>query len=341
MSSFTHTLQTPHTPPHTHITNKHHIFSNTKLAQSYTHTLQPSRTHNRNHHTHTVMRCVFSHHTHTVMHTHTHTVVHTHSDAMCVQSSHTPSHTHTHRKSRALILSLTHTVMQQKNSRMQCASFMRHLASRTHVCIHINWHMYEYGVATITPTMSRRDLWFNHAARTEMSAWGLHCVCVWLCVREVWNVWVYDCECMMFERYYVCLQRVCMWLCVCVIVCVCVVVCSIITRTQAYTHTIGLFCRFLLQKRPAKETYTHHRKPHALISSLTHTYHTHILQPTHTQSHTHTLQASILWLATISRLLKIIGLFCKRDLQKRPIVCKETYNFKEPTNRSHPIYKQT
>ena len=43
--------------------------------------------------------------------------------------------------------------------------------------------------------------------------------------------------------------------------------------------------------------------------------------------------------ATISRLLKIIGLFCKRSLQKRLIFSKETYNFKEPTDRSHPIAK--
>jgi len=42
--------------------------------------------------------------------------------------------------------------------------------------------------------------------------------------------------------------------------------------------------------------------------------------------------------ATISRLLKIIGLFCKRALQKRPFSAKETYTFKEPTNRSHPIH---
>ena len=41
--------------------------------------------------------------------------------------------------------------------------------------------------------------------------------------------------------------------------------------------------------------------------------------------------------ATISRLLKNVGLFCKRDLQKRPMFSKETYTFKEPTNRSHPI----
>ena len=40
---------------------------------------------------------------------------------------------------------------------------------------------------------------------------------------------------------------------------------------------------------------------------------------------------------TISRLLKIIGVFCKRAIQKRLYSAKETYNFKEPTKRSHPI----
>ena len=41
--------------------------------------------------------------------------------------------------------------------------------------------------------------------------------------------------------------------------------------------------------------------------------------------------------ATISRLLKIIGLFCKRALYKRLYSAKETYDFKEPTDCSHPI----
>ena len=41
--------------------------------------------------------------------------------------------------------------------------------------------------------------------------------------------------------------------------------------------------------------------------------------------------------ASTSRLLKIIGLFCKRALLKRRYSAKETHNFKEPTNRSHPI----
>jgi len=42
----------------------------------------------------------------------------------------------------------------------------------------------------------------------------------------------------------------------------------------------------------------------------------------------------------ISRLLKTVGLFCKRALLKRLYSATETYNVKEPTNRSHPILKR-
>ena len=41
--------------------------------------------------------------------------------------------------------------------------------------------------------------------------------------------------------------------------------------------------------------------------------------------------------ASISRPLKIIGLFCKRALSHRLYSAKDAYNFKEPTSRSHPI----
>ena len=40
--------------------------------------------------------------------------------------------------------------------------------------------------------------------------------------------------------------------------------------------------------------------------------------------------------ATISRLLRIIGLFCRISSFLWNSFAKETYNFKEPTNRSHP-----
>ena len=44
--------------------------------------------------------------------------------------------------------------------------------------------------------------------------------------------------------------------------------------------------------------------------------------------------------ATMSRLLKIIGLFCKSALQKRLYSAKETYNSKVSTHCSHPISKK-
>ena len=48
-------------------------------------------------------------------------------------------------------------------------------------------------------------------------------------------------------------------------------------------------------------------------------------------------QCLLYGVATISRLLQNIGLFCKKALSNRLYSAKETYNLKEPTNRSHPI----
>ena len=42
--------------------------------------------------------------------------------------------------------------------------------------------------------------------------------------------------------------------------------------------------------------------------------------------------------AATGRLLKIVSLFCKRDPSKRQYSAKETYDFKEPTNCSHPTH---
>ena len=41
--------------------------------------------------------------------------------------------------------------------------------------------------------------------------------------------------------------------------------------------------------------------------------------------------------ATVSRINTILGLFCKRDLPKRRYSAKDTYDFIDPTDRSHPI----
>jgi len=73
---------------------------------------------------------------------------------------------------------------------------------------------------------------------------------------------------------------------------------------------------------------------HAWISHITHIY---ALVSLH-DAPLHRAARHTYGVATISRLLKITGLFCKRALQKRLYSAKETYNFKEPTSRGHPIW---
>jgi len=41
--------------------------------------------------------------------------------------------------------------------------------------------------------------------------------------------------------------------------------------------------------------------------------------------------------ALVSSIDKIVRLFCKRALQKRQYSAKETSNFIDPTDRSHPV----
>ena len=83
---------------------------------------------------------------------------------------------------------------------------------------------------------------------------------------------------------------------------------------------ISLFCKRALWKRrySAKETYN-------------------FKEPTNRSHHICIISECRVCFLTCSRLLKIIGLFCNRALRKRQYSAKETYNFKEPTNRRHPI----
>jgi len=51
----------------------------------------------------------------------------------------------------------------------------------------------------------------------------------------------------------------------------------------------------------------------------------------------YTIEDTSYGVATISRLLKNIGLFCKISFLWYGSFAKETYNFQEPTKRSHTI----
>jgi len=75
------------------------------------------------------------------------------------------------------------------------------------------------------------------------------------------------------------------------------------------------------------------------ISVFTHTsVYTHKSRRIHTHVDTNTYRSALAYGgASTSRLLQTIDLFCIRALSKRRYSAKETYYFKEPTNRSHPI----
>jgi len=117
------------------------------------------------------------------------------------------------------------------------------------------------------------------------------------------------------------------------------------TNTHGHTHT-------------PSHTNTHgptHAHTHTHLRAHTHAnprVHTH----THTYTHTHTHTFKCVWacsfleragtvgdeendnrVATIGRLLKILGPLYRMPSLLQGSFAKETYNFKEPTNRSNPI----
>jgi len=99
------------------------------------------------------------------------------------------------------------------------------------------------------------------------------------------------------------------------------------TNTHAHTYT-------------HIHTYKHTHIPVEVFSGSTNT-HTHTYTHIHTHKHTYipvelsNNESAVVCLvrygvASTSRLLEIIGLFCKRALSNGRYSAKETYNFKEP-----------
>jgi len=121
---------------------------------------------------------------------------------------------------------------------------------------------------------------------------------------------------------YLCMCYVCVYMCVCMCVCVYVdvYVCMFGTASLDLMPTWNSptdICVYMCVCVCARRSVCLHVCVHWM--------------------HVYTMVWHHYGVATINRLLKIIGLFCKRALQKRPIFCKETNDLKEPTNHSHPI----
>jgi len=124
------------------------------------------------------------------------------------------------------------------------------------------------------------------------------CVCECVCMCVCVCVCVCVCACV----------YVCVYVCVCVCVCVCV-------HASVYACVcVRVFCIFVCMRELV-----------ALCVELSR-------QDTMTTDNDQRYGV-----ATMIELLKIIGLFCRIPSLLYGPCAKETYNLKEPTNRSHPI----
>ena len=161
-------------------------------------------------------------------------------------------------------------------------------------------------------------MWVCERVCKQRSVCCAHTVCVYVyfcvCAYVFMCTYRYD----VYYRYITWMyMNVYVYKYTCVYVCVCESVqatLGLLREHCAYLCTkYSLFYRALLQKKPT------------ILRSL---LIVHIICITH-------------MIYTISKLLKIVGLFCKRALQKRRYFAKETDHFKEPTSCSHPIVHNT
>jgi len=99
-------------------------------------------------------------------------------------------------------------------------------------------------------------------------------------------------------------------------------------KIQVSLQNTDLFCRALLQKRPIFLS---------ILLIVATPYQERRETSTKKDVFRETSSRDVYGVATISRMLENIGLFCKRALQKRPVFWKQTCIFKHPTHRIRPI----
>jgi len=102
------------------------------------------------------------------------------------------------------------------------------------------------------------------------------------------------------------------------------------------SHVTHMNMSHVTHEHESRHTYEHESR-HTYEHESRHTYE-HESRHTYEHESRHTCEHGV---STISRLLKIIGLFCRISSLLYGSFAKETCNFKEPTNRSHPICRVT
>ena len=112
--------------------------------------------------------------------------------------------------------------------------------------------------------------------------------------------------------------------------CTCDHHCHTTAHTQTCAHT-----SFCLSRVGCTSANHFHITTHTQKCEHTHDHHRHVTA--HTQTCTHTSYG----VATLSRIDKIISLFCKILSLLQGSFAKDTYNLIDPTDQSHPILNKS
>jgi len=145
---------------------------------------------------------------------------------------------------------------------------------------------------------------------------------------------VYVCVCVCV---YVC---VCVCMCVCVCVCVCALICLCMSECMCVCSLKKWITRTIINHKSPRFTdhsYVYMCAFMCVCVCLSVWKWTCVHVCACACACMLKINRTYYGVATISRLLKTIGLFCKRDLLNKRSSAKETYNLTEPTNQSHPI----
>jgi len=126
----------------------------------------------------------------------------------------------------------------------------------------------------------------------------------------------------------------------------CVAVCCSVLQCVAVCcsvlQCVAVYCRnHITHTYVSQNMNTSSCDTHTYTSHVTHMHMSNIICMV---SRTHYFAETFCWhgfcwygVATITRLLKIVVLFCRESSLLHGFFAKETYDFKDPTNRSHPI----
>jgi len=166
--------------------------------------------------------------------------------------------------------------------------------------------------------------------------WRSHVACECVCDRAAFGVWIVSHmnESCHVWRGHVTYESCHAWM-------------SHVTYEEVMSHMSHVtHAACMWNMTPSNLAWLTHMWHDSLLRDMTHSCVTWLTPVWHVSRMCDMTLLCMTWLfcygvALVSRIYKIIGLFCQRALLKRRYSAEETYNFIDPTDRSHPTVKST